>query len=326
MEELLLYYLRIALKYHVTDIHFSLINEAELKVEMRVNGVIRELKDQRADVRFFRYLLYRSNMDVSRTMLPQTGRFEELVDGEPVSLRFALVSSYRIASGVLRILNNHAPLQIDDLTVSGDTSVWMKHILQTRSGLYLFSGPTGSGKTTTLYTILNEADGKKIFTLEDPIEIYSEKYIQLQINEKQNLGYDAGIKQLMRHDPDILMIGEIRDSTAAHMAVRCALTGHLVVSTIHARNCIGAINRMIDLGVSRLTLTDVLKGVSCQRLYSLEDGRRIGIYEVMNGKEAAYYFNNDTTSPSFHTLEDNLKEAVSRGLVPEEQAQQDLAD
>lgn len=322
----MLYYLRIALKYHVTDIHFSLINEAELKVEMRVNGVIRELKDQRADVRFFRYLLYRSNMDVSRTMLPQTGRFEELVDGEPVSLRFALVSSYRIASGVLRILNNHAPLQIDDLTVSGDTSVWMKHILQTRSGLYLFSGPTGSGKTTTLYTILNEADGKKIFTLEDPIEIYSEKYIQLQINEKQNLGYDAGIKQLMRHDPDILMIGEIRDSTAAHMAVRCALTGHLVVSTIHARNCIGAINRMIDLGVSRLTLTDVLKGVSCQRLYSLEDGRRIGIYEVMNGKEAAYYFNNDTTSPSFHTLEDNLKEAVSRGLVPEEQAQQDLAD
>ncbi|MBR2727267.1 MAG: Flp pilus assembly complex ATPase component TadA, partial [Solobacterium sp.] len=142
MEELLMYYLRIALQYHVTDIHFSLKDEEQLKVEMRVGGIIRELKDQKADIRFFRYLLYRSNMDVSRMMYPQTGRFETEVDGTKISLRFALVSSYRIASGVLRILNNHDPLSIDELSASPETALWMKSILNTRSGMFLFSGPT----------------------------------------------------------------------------------------------------------------------------------------------------------------------------------------
>ena len=325
MEELLMYYLRIALQYRVTDIHFSLVDEDRLKVEMRVGGIIRELKDQKADIRFFRWLLYRSNMDVSRMMYPQTGRFEAEVDGAKVSLRFALVSSYRIASGVLRILDNHDPLSIDELSTSREITDWMKSILNTRTGMFLFSGPTGSGKTTTLYTILNAAEGKKIFTLEDPIEVYSGKYVQLQVNEKQNLGYDAGIKQLMRHDPDIIMIGEIRDSTAARMAVRSALTGHLVVTTIHAQNCAGAIDRMIDLGVSRLQLQDVLKGISNQRLYSTKNGKRTGVYEILSGKELAYCCEHEHTSEDFVSLQDRIREAVAEGTVSAEEAAQDLS-
>ncbi len=325
MEELLQYYLRIALKYHVTDIHFSLNGDESLKVEMRVGGVIRELRDTKADARFFRYLLYRSNMDVSRTMYPQTGRFEAVVNERTLALRFALVSSFRITSGVLRILNNHSALSVDDLSPFSDDTEWMKHLLMMRSGLILFSGPTGSGKTTTLYTLLDAAEGKKIFTLEDPIEIYSEKYVQLQINEAQNLGYDAGIRQLMRHDPDIIMVGEIRDAEAAGMAVRCALTGHLVLTTIHARSCTGAIERMLDLGAGKLQLADVLKGVSCQRLYTLHDDTRTGIYEIMDAKEAGYYFENQRTPDDFIPLEKRIEQAVAEGIITSEQAQQDLA-
>lgn len=138
----------------------------------------------------------------------------------------------------------------------------------------MFSGPTGSGKTTTLYTLLNAVQNKKIFTLEDPVEVVNEKYVQIQINEKQHMSYADGIKQLMRHDPDIIMIGEIRDETAAKMAVRCALTGHLVVSTIHSFSCVSTILRMLDLGVEKYQLKDVLKGISSQRLFEKTNGEK----------------------------------------------------
>ncbi|MBQ1382719.1 MAG: Flp pilus assembly complex ATPase component TadA, partial [Solobacterium sp.] len=124
---------------------------------------------------------------------------------------------------------------------------------------------------------------------------------------------------------DIIMIGEIRDSTAARMAVRSALTGHLVVSTIHAQSCSGAVDRMIDLGVSRLQLQDVLKGISNQRLYSTKDGKRTGVYEVFNRKEIAYYFAHEHPSEDAVSLQDRIREAVAAGTVSAEEAAQDLA-
>ena len=117
--------------------------------------------------------------------------------------------------------------------------VFFKKMLKKPNGLFLISGPTGSGKTTTLYTLLNSIKNKKIFTIEDPIEIYSNRFIQIGINESINLGYDEAIKQVLRHDPDIIMIGEIRDEITAKMVVRAANTGHLVISTIHAASSIG---------------------------------------------------------------------------------------
>ena len=146
----------------------------------------------------------------------------------------------------------------------------------------LMIGPTGSGKTTTLYAMLNELSPAKIFTLEDPIEIYSDRFIQIQINERQHLGYDEGISQLLRHDPDVIMIGEIREPVAAAMALRCALTGHLVLTSIHASSAQSAITRMIELGVSETQLMEMLAGVSCQRLVSLKNQKgRMCVYEVL---------------------------------------------
>ena len=139
-------------------------------------------------------------------------------------------------------------------------------------------GPQGDA----LYAMLNELSPAKIFTLEDPIEIYSDRFIQIQINERQHLGYDEGISQLLRHDPDVIMIGEIREPVAAAMALRCALTGHLVLTSIHASSAQSAITRMIELGVSETQLMEMLAGVSCQRLVSLKNQKgRMCVYEVL---------------------------------------------
>ena len=323
MEERLEQILCLALKHHVTDIHLNLLDD-ECRIEMRVNGVIRRIHSKKDDVKFFYYLMYRANLDLSATLEPQTGRFEATAEGKNLALRFALVSSYRVTSGVLRILNNHGTLTSDLLSADPAQAVWLRSITGHRSVLYVFSGPTGSGKTTSLYTILNEVEGKKIFTLEDPVEVISEKYVQLSVNERRHLSWADGIKQLMRHDPDIVMIGEVRDEAAAEMAVRCALTGHLALTSIHSSSCVNAINRLIDLGISRLQLQDVLFGISNQRLYDRSDGGKIGVYEIMDRKEVEYYFLNHHTSKDFHPLREKIEQAVACGLVDPLQAAQDI--
>ena len=326
MEELLKDFLRTALKYGATDIHFSVDAQGKLEVEMRISGKMYRLPQKAADERFFRFLLYRADMDVSAAALPQTGSFEINVDGKPVALRFALVSGYHLKSGVLRILSSTGSLSVSDLSMNAVQVNYLKSITGHRSGLYLFSGPTGSGKTTTMYTILNETAGRKIYTLEDPVEVYSEKYVQLQVNSQAHLSFAEGIRQLMRHDPDIIMIGEIRDSEAAQMAVRCALTGHLVVTSIHASDCTGAVHRMLDLGVHEYQLSDVLGGITSQRLYDRKDQPgRICVYEVMDREEVTYYFRNHKHSSRFRKLPEAVMEAVENGYICLSQAAPDLA-
>ncbi len=327
MEERLREILAIALAYDVTDIHFD-VNRIEktIQIDMRVNGKICRLKSASDDYALFHYLCYRSNLDITSMFDPQTGSFEENINGEALSLRFAIVTSAHNTSGVLRILNNHSSLSVSELCHDPDTVSWLSHITSHRDGLYILSGPTGSGKTTALYTILNACKGKKIFTIEDPIEVYSSSYIQLQVNEKQHMSYGEGIKQLMRHDPDIVMIGEIRDSEAARMAVRCALTGHLVVSSLHASSCVSAILRLEELGVSDYQLMDVLHGISNQRLYRMKDGKMAGIYEYMTRKEVQYYFEEKHTDRNFRSLEERIRAAVAAGILDEKEAEADLSD
>ncbi len=324
MEERLNEILRIALKYDVTDIHFSL-SEEKTVIMMRVRGEMVTLKPVPSDTRLFRYLMYRGNLDLSRAHLPQTGSFETEVGGTRLSLRFAAVSGWRRTDGVLRILNNHSQLKPDDLTENPEDRQWLKSVMTHRSGLFLFTGPTGSGKTTTLYTLLSDVKGKAVYTVEDPVEIWFDSFSQLQVNEKAHLSYAECIRQLMRHDPDIIMIGEIRDSEAAKMAVRCALTGHLVVTTLHSFSCVSAIHRMEELGVDPYQLRDVLAGISCQRLYETAGGRT-GVYEIMNRKEADYYFENHHTDRSFLPLSRKIREAAENGIIRMEDARADIAE
>ena len=323
MHDRLIELLRIAIKYDVSDIHFSVLDK-DITIEMRVQQKIRKLKAKDSDLNLFYYLMYQANLDISEVHEPQTGSFDVYVGNRSVSCRFSLVSSHRITSGVLRILNHQHELSIEDLTYRQDHIAWLKEIGNYRDGLFLFCGPTGSGKTTSLYTILNQVEQKKIYTLEDPIEVYQDRFVQLQINEKQHLSYAEGIKQLMRHDPDIIMIGEIRDAEAAKMAVRTALTGHLVVTSLHSFSCVGAIERMIDLGVEDVQLQEVLKGITSQRLYEDVYDKKIGIYEIMKRKEIEHYFETKQIPDGFESLQTNIQRAIQDGIINPQQAKQDL--
>lgn len=324
MEELLQRLLNIALRNKATDIHLSLQDDEQLLVEMRVDGRLRTLRNQDYDASFFRYLMFRSNLDLSLARKPQTGSFETEIDGETIALRFAIVTGWHMTCGVLRILNQTGKLRITDLTHQTDTVEWLSSICHTRSGLFVFSGPTGSGKTTTVYTLLNQVKGKKIYTLEDPVEVYSDRYVQMAVNEKAGFTFAAGIRQLLRHDPDIIMIGEIRDEEAAAMAIRCALTGHLVITTLHSFSCTGAIQRLNDLGVSEKQMEDVLCGISCQRLYTNASRHRFSIYAHMNRKEVKHYFQHSTPPASFISLEQAITSAMEAGIITREQAKEDL--
>lgn len=326
MEERLREILGIALEFEVTDIHFSLSEKEngkeEMAVEMRVHGEMRQLRPHPDDLKLFRFLMYRSNLDLSTAFQPQTGAFEAQISGKRLSLRFAVVAGYHRSSGVLRILNNHALLSVSDLTCDPSDAGWLAGIPDLPPGLVIFSGPTGSGKTTSLYTILDAAEGKKIYTLEDPVEIVHERYIQLQVNERQHMSYAEGIRQLMRHDPDLIMIGEIRDGEAAMMAVRCALTGHLVITSLHAQDCVSAIFRMMDLGVQDYQLRDVLCGISCQRLFETDEGKKTGVYEIMDRKEVEFWFEHRHVSEHFIPLSEKIKKAQRAGIIASFPAEQ----
>jgi len=289
MEERLIQIIKAALYYKASDIHFSLFHqESKVIIEMRINKQMYTIKSKKEDIKLFRYLMYKANLDLSDSFLPQSGRFEMDIDNKNISLRFSTVNSYYLTSGVLRILDNHPLLHIADLSYDHKTITYLQNITNHANGLFVFSGATGSGKTTTLYTILNEVKKKKIFTLEDPIEVFNENYVQIQINPSRKLSYQDGIKQLMRHDPDIVMIGEIRDEEAAINTVRCALTGHLVLTSIHASSCIQTINRLLELGVKTYDLKEVLKGISNQRLININN-KIYGKYEIIQEEEIKKY-------------------------------------
>ncbi|MGM9941110.1 MAG: ATPase, T2SS/T4P/T4SS family [Bulleidia sp.] len=305
MKDRLIEILRAARQYHVSDIHFDMkiVSHREImEIHMRVNDRIEQLIPREGDERLLRYLAYRADLDVSDAGSPQSGSFSESVDDAVLSLRYSIMSSRFNRSGVLRILDHNDDLTIDDLSQEERVRHWMRQCMSLHEGLIVLSGPTGSGKTTSLYTMLGSVQGKQIFTLEDPIEVLHKSYVQIQINPEANLTYAKGIAQLMRHDPDIIMIGEIRDEEAAVMAVRSALTGHLVITSIHAQDCRTAIDRLLDLGVKKYQLQDVLKGLSSQRLVDDHKGGKTGIYEIMDENTIRTFLETGQTGEDFITL------------------------
>lgn len=269
MKERLIEILDIAIRYRVSDIHFEMKKTDErqmLRIEMRVKGIMEQLKPKKGDEKLFHYLAYRANLDVSAHGRPQSGAFTEKVNGTSLSLRYHIMPSAVNVSGVLRILDLSTKMTIESLSQDPRVHAWMHHVMSLHDGLVVLSGATGSGKTTSLYTMLESVSGKKIVTLEDPIEIFHEGFMQVQVNEDRNLSYAQGIREFMRQDPDIIMIGEIRDGETAKIAVQASITGHLVVSTLHTNSTAGAIVRLMDMGVENYLLADSVFGVIAQRL------------------------------------------------------------
>lgn len=259
-----------AVKRNASDIHFE-PEEEYIRIRYRIDGVLQEIR--LLHKMFWSGLVVRlkvmSDLDLTEQRVPQDGRMTLIVHGRRIDFRVSSLPGTHGENFVLRILDREKGIvPLDDLGLDKDSYDELKIMMGRPTGIMLVTGPTGSGKTTTLYSILNELNdmGVNIMTLEDPVEYPMTLIRQTPVNEEIGMGFAAGIRALLRQDPDIILIGEIRDGETAEMAVRAAMTGHQVFATLHTNSAIGAIPRLLDIGVSRSILSGNIIGIVAQRL------------------------------------------------------------
>lgn len=259
-----------AVTKRASDIHIE-PSDAGFVARVRVDGVMRDLQTYGADK--FDATVCRikilSQLDIAERRLPQDGRMTARVHGEVFDVRISILPGAHGESVVLRLLRQDRPnYDLGDLGMLPDHAQQFQQWVESPNGIVLVTGPTGSGKTTTLYTALDLGnDGlKKIITVEDPVEYKLKGITQLQVNPDIGYTFAAALRSILRHDPDVILIGEIRDQETAAIAVQSALTGHLVFSTLHTNSAVGAITRLADMGVERFLLASSLRGIMAQRL------------------------------------------------------------
>ena len=259
-----------AISLGASDLHIEPQVDS-LWVRFRVDGALSEserLSRRYADPVISRIKLM-AKLDIAEKRLPQDGRIRTSVRGASIDLRLATFPTIHGESAVLRVLGQQeVSLDIDSVGLSGPGLAALKASLKQPSGLILITGPTGSGKTTTLYAALNaiKTPEVKVVTVEDPIEISLPEIAQLQVKQEIGLTFSAALRSVLRNDPDIIMVGEIRDKETADIAIRAALTGHLVLATLHTNSAAGAVTRLLDLGVDEYLVASVLLLTSAQRL------------------------------------------------------------
>lgn len=210
-----------------------------------------------------------AKLDIAEKRLPQDGRISLRIAGRAVDVRVSTLPSGHGERVVLRLLDKQAGrLQLDNLGMDPQTQTTMDHIISRPHGIILVTGPTGSGKTTTLYAALAKLNNatRNIMTVEDPIEYYIDGIGQTQVNQKVDMSFARGLRAILRQDPDVVMVGEIRDLETVEIAIQASLTGHLVFSTLHTNTAIGAVTRLRDMGVEPFLLSSSLLGVLAQRL------------------------------------------------------------
>ncbi len=259
-----------AIKMNVSDIHIEPF-EQRLIVRFRVDGVLREML---APSRSLAPLIVSrikvlAKLDIAEKRLPQDGRISLRLAGRAVDVRVSTIPSGHGERVVLRLLDKQAGrLDLEQLGMEKNTLNSIDQLIHKPHGIILVTGPTGSGKTTTLYAALARINSKtrNIMTVEDPIEYYIDGVGQTQVNTKVNMTFARGLRAILRQDPDVVMVGEIRDLETAEIAVQASLTGHLVMSTLHTNSAVGAVARLRDMGVEPFLLSSSLIGLMAQRL------------------------------------------------------------
>jgi general secretion pathway protein E len=265
-----------ALKIGASDIHLETVANG-LVIKYRIDGVLSQVGTvARSD--FAEQVVSRikvmSELDIAERRVPQDGRFKVSMRGREVDFRVSIMPSIFGEDAVLRILDKQAlsdqvkGLRLDFLGFDEHTLKAMRHLSSEPYGMVLVTGPTGSGKTTTLYAAITEINHghDKIITIEDPVEYQLAGVLQIPVNEKKGLSFARGLRSVLRHDPDKIMVGEIRDPETAQIAVQAALTGHLVFTTVHANNVFDVIGRFMHMGVDPYSFVSALNGVLAQRL------------------------------------------------------------
>jgi type IV pilus assembly protein PilB len=268
-----------ALERRASDIHIETREDA-VWIKYRIDGVLYPAVDP-IDLRHHDALVSRvkvmSELDIAEKRVPQDGRFKLNLQGRKVDFRVSIMPSIHGEDAVIRILDKQylseefADLKLERLGFTGIELQKIRKYISEPYGMFLVTGPTGSGKTTTLYAALSEirTEEDKIITIEDPVEYQIGGITQIPVNEKKGLTFARGLRSILRHDPDVIMVGEIRDPETASIAVQSALTGHLVFTTVHANNVFDVIGRLLNMGVETYNFVSALNCVLAQRLVRL---------------------------------------------------------
>jgi general secretion pathway protein E len=259
-----------AVRDQASDIHIE-PEEDLLRVRFRIDGILHEIfsPPKNLQAAIISRIKILAEMDIAENRIPQDGRFRIRLDHREIDIRVSALPTACGGNIVLRLLDKSSILlKIEDLGFTKDSLQTIQNMLSNSYGIILVTGPTGSGKTTTLYSALNYLNSidKNIITIEDPIEYRLKMIRQSQVNPKAGMTFASGLRAILRQDPDIIMVGEIRDSETANIALQAALTGHLVLSTLHTNDAVGALSRMQEMGVEPFLLATAAVGVIAQRL------------------------------------------------------------
>ncbi len=259
-----------AVKERASDIHIE-PGEKDVTVRYRIDGVLREAK--RAPRKFLASIIARvkimAGLNIAEKRLPQDGRIRRKIAGKDVDMRVATVPTAGGERITIRLLDRSSVLLgLADIGMASDMLEVVRGIIKRPHGILLVTGPTGSGKTTTLYACLSEINSpdQNILTVEDPVEYQLEGISQTQVNPKIDLTFATGLRSFLRHDPDVIMVGEIRDRETAEISITASLTGHFVFSTVHTNDAAGAITRLVDMGIEPFLVASSLVGLLAQRL------------------------------------------------------------
>ncbi|MGE0858461.1 MAG: type II secretion system ATPase GspE [Gammaproteobacteria bacterium] len=259
-----------AIRENASDIHVEPF-ESRLSIRLRVDGVLRQVMEPPAAIGplLVSRIKIMAKLDIAEKRVPQDGRISLRIANRPVDVRVSTIPSGSGERVVLRLLDKQAGrLQLEQIGMDDETTAGIDQIIHLPHGIFLVTGPTGSGKTTTLYAALARINdrSRNIMTVEDPIEYYIDGIAQTQVNTKVDMTFARGLRAILRQDPDVVMVGEIRDIETAQIAIQASLTGHLVLSTLHTNSAVGALTRLADMGTEPFLLASSLVGVLAQRL------------------------------------------------------------
>jgi general secretion pathway protein E len=259
-----------AIRENASDIHLEVFEKRSL-VRFRIDGILRDILEPQRVIHsaLISRLKVMAKLDIAEKRLPQDGRISLVVGDRPVDVRVSSLPTQYGERVVLRLLDKKASrMELESLGMDEPTLEKFKRLISSPHGILLVTGPTGSGKTTSLYAGLSNLDRKKnnILTIEDPVEYDLDGVGQIQVHPRIGLTFASGLRSILRQDPDIVLVGEIRDLETAEIAVQASLTGHLVMSTLHTNTAIGAVTRLIDMGVEDFLIASSLIGIVSQRL------------------------------------------------------------
>ncbi|MBI1991743.1 MAG: Flp pilus assembly complex ATPase component TadA, partial [Candidatus Omnitrophica bacterium] len=260
-----------AVRDRATDIHIEPFDQL-LRLRQRIDGVMYEIPVPSDLLKLHQAIVSRikvmAQLDIAERRLPQDGRIKVLLDGQDLDLRISVLPTSFGETVEIRLLSSRMLFSLQDLGLGGDQFELLVQLIQKPHGIIFVTGPTGSGKTTTLYACLSKlnAPNVKILTIEDPIEYQLSGITQLQVHPKIGFSFAQGLRSMLRHDPDVMMVGEVRDPETAEITIRSALTGHLVFSTLHTNDAAGGVTRLLDMGIEPYLVTSSVLGFIAQRL------------------------------------------------------------